>query len=223
MTKLTKIAVIGLLLAIAAAIFMGWMTEEVLEGDAARFDAYARAAVHSETSSSSTSVMWAFTDLASAPEMSGLFVTVSAVLWARRWRHAVVMLAITMAGAGVLVEVLKLGFHRLRPEPYFHMAPPASFSYPSGHSLFSFAFFGAVASLTTSRVARRWVRITIWAAAAAIIVLVGLSRIYLGFHYPTDVIAGYLTAFIWVIAVSWGDRVWRRHWRREHPDTPRET
>lgn len=208
----TRIVLIGLLLAIAAAIVLGWLTEEVLEGDTSRFDAYARAAVHGVASPAFTSAMWFFTDLGSGIPLGCLFVASLTIFWIAHWRQAAVILVIVMLGAGVLVEALKLGFHRTRPVPYFGLAAPHTFSYPSGHSLFSFAFFATIAAIIGARITRAWVRATVWAAAVAIICLVGLSRIYLGVHYPTDVVAGYLTGLIWVSAVGFGDRLYlRRH------------
>src|SRR5438046_10744078 len=104
-----------------------------------------------------------------------------------------------MAGSGVLDEVLKFAFHRRRPSPFFGITAPHSFNYPSGHALFSFAFFATVAALSTARITRRWAHAAIWFAAVAVIGLIGFSRIYLGVHYPTDVLAGYLTASIWIL------------------------
>ncbi len=198
----------GLSLAIAAALLLGWLTEEVLEGDAAHFDASLRALIHARASPRLTDMMWFFTDLGSVTAIAGILVAVLALFWFCHWWRAAAILAITMAGSTLLVEVLKLSFHRARPVPYFAIAAPHSFSYPSGHSLSSFALFGTVAWLVTAHVARRWISVLIWFLAVAIIGLVGLSRAYLGVHYPTDILAGYLTAFIWIMAVRLGDRLY---------------
>lgn len=209
----TELLAAGLGLAVAAALFLGWLSEEVLEGDTARFDAYVRAAVHSYASPGFTSAMWFFTDVGSVYVLPGIIAVTLLVFWLYRWRRAAVILVITLAGALVLEVALKDGFHRRRPTPYFGITAPNSFSFPSGHALFSFAFFGTLAALSSSRVRRRTVRVAIWASAVLIILLIGFSRIYLGVHYPTDVIAGYLTAFIWVSAVALGDRYFRNRER----------
>src|SRR6185369_17932911 len=73
-----------------------------------------------------------------------------------------------------------------------------TYSFPSGHSLFSFCFYGVLAGLLTRRLKSRVARVLIWICAALLVSAIGLSRIYLGVHYPSDVIAGYLAASLWV-------------------------
>jgi undecaprenyl-diphosphatase len=200
-------------MASSTAILLGWLSGEVLEGDTSRFDAYVRAAVHGAATPAATAAMWFFTDLGSAAALAALWIAAVTIFWIFGCRREAVILTVTMAGSIVLVEALKLGFHRPRPTPYFGISAPHSFSYPSGHALLSFAFFATIAALSTVHTARVWARVLVWAAAAAIIGLIGYSRIYLGVHYPTDVIAGYLTAFIWVLLTSLASRV---SWRRDH-------
>ena len=81
--------------------------------------------------------------------------------------------------------------------------------------MFAFCFFGTLASLVTARLESRTVKVFVWAAAAVLIALIGFSRIYLGVHYPTDVIGGYIAAFMWVAAVTIGDRWHRRRTERK--------
>jgi hypothetical protein len=100
-------------------------------------------------------------------------------------------MVVTILGALVLDLSLKYAFHRPRPVPFFVPAP-YTYSFPSGHSLFSFCFYGVLAGLLTRRIrSRRW-RVLIWTLAALLVATIGLSRVYLGVHYPSDVIAGYL-------------------------------
>jgi membrane-associated phospholipid phosphatase len=97
---------------------------------------------------------------------------------------------------------LKSSFHRARPDPFFNLAAPASYAFPSGHALLALCFYGVMAriwadSLKSGR--RRWM---VWVAAICLIGLIGLSRIYLGVHYPSDVLAGYAAAIVWVSAMT---------------------
>ena len=102
-----------------------------------------------------------------------------------------------MAGAVVLENALKYAVHRTRPEPFFG-TPPESYSFPSGHALFSACFYGALAWMLAARTRNAGACAAIWTAALALIAAIGLSRVYLGVHYPTDVIGGYLVAAFWL-------------------------
>ena len=103
---------------------------------------------------------------------------------------------IVMAGAEALDGILKIQFHRQRPEPFFGLLAPPSYSFPSGHALLSCCLYGALATVAGTR--RRLTR----CAAAVLILAIGASRVYLGVHYPSDVIAGYLVAIVWMAGVT---------------------
>jgi undecaprenyl-diphosphatase len=71
-----------------------------------------------------------------------------------------------------------------------------------------------LAVLLTDRMENRWLQLLVWLIAVILILLVGLSRVYLGVHYPSDVLAGYAVAVIWVTAIAVGDRLVRHRRRR---------
>ena len=114
--------------------------------------------------------------------------------------------AIDSAGALALDMTLKYAYHRTRPIAYFGAAP-LSYSFPSGHALCSFCFYGVMAGLLSARIKSLAWRVAIWIAAAVLVIAIGLSRIYLGVHYPSDVLAGYLAAAVWVGTVIVLDHV----------------
>jgi undecaprenyl-diphosphatase len=123
-----------------------------------------------------------------------------------RWRRAAVWLAVAMAGSLVLDLALKYVYHRTRPTAYFGTAPH-SYSFPSGHALCAFCFYGVLAGLLSARIKSLALRIVIWCIAAALVIAIGISRIYLGVHYPSDVVAGYLAAMVWVGTIILLDHV----------------
>jgi undecaprenyl-diphosphatase len=126
-----------------------------------------------------------------------LFAICIAVFLVAGWKHAAIWLAVAMGGSVVLDVSLKLAFHRARPVPFFGTVP-LTYSYPSGHALSSLCFYGVLAGLCCARIQSRAARTLIWIGTGVLVAGIGLSRIYLGVHYPTDVIAGYLAGAIWI-------------------------
>lgn len=122
--------------------------------------------------------------------------TLIILAYKRRWSH-ISALAICLAGAGLLSFLLKNTFQRLRPDTFF-LVTETSFSFPSGHALATMCFYGMLAFFimreTSSWPLRLWVAtLTLFLSLA-----IGISRIYLGVHYPTDVVAGYAVGFMWL-------------------------
>lgn len=200
----------GLALAAGAFVLFWWLAEEVFEGDARHFDECVRAAVNGRSTPAMTAAMRGFTYLGSTPFILSVSVVGAAAFYLMKWHRAAALLLVTMAGAFVLNIALKLSFQRARPDPFFGVAVPDSFSFPSGHTLYSSCLFGTLAVIVSGRVRGASARVAAWSAAAALVVLVGLSRVYLGVHYPTDVLASYLAASVWILAVAIGDRLSRR-------------
>jgi undecaprenyl-diphosphatase len=200
---------IGFIIAVAAIFFFGWFADEMRDGDTARFDDSIRVFVHSFASPFLTEVMRFASFLGSTLFLVLLGIAVFGIFYYVKRRRAAVLFAITTIGATVLLVTLKLAFNRARPEPFFDTVLPDSFSFPSGHSLASFCFYLALAAIVTNRVKNRSLQITIWIFAAALVLLIGISRIYLGVHYPSDVLAGFVIGFIWVMTIAVADKLLR--------------
>lgn len=120
------------------------------------------------------------------------------VLWLRGKRILCVAWIAAFAGGGVLDRVLKAAVHRTRPTFGAMHGVPAADSFPSGHSMASFIGFAMLAYvLLLHRPATPRRRVATIAAATTMVALVGLSRVYLGRHYPSDVLAGWMAAAAW--------------------------
>jgi membrane-associated phospholipid phosphatase len=205
---------LGLAAAVGALIFFGWLTDEVLEGDSRHFDEVTRAAVHQFASPVLTAIMRFLSFVGSAMVLTIGTIVVVVLFLVRKWGREAKLFTATMIGASVLNVTLKLTFKRARPTPFFDLTAPESYSFPSGHSLASACFFGALAALLTARINNRRIRVLVWILCTTMFVSIGLSRIYLGVHHTTDVIAGFVAALIWILMVRFVEMELARRRRR---------
>ena len=127
------------------------------------------------------------------------------LLLVRRSRRSAMFVVISVGGDACLNVFAKYVFSRPRPDVLQRVYEPTGWSFPSGHAMASLAFFLTL-YLIVARYAprhRRWVAV----AGAAMVVLIGMSRCYLGVHYPTDVGAGWCLGTVWVLGSAlWHDR-----------------
>lgn len=124
----------------------------------------------------------------------GDVLLVLVLLARRRWRQAA-FAAIATGGSGLLNVATKQLFARARPDLWESIAPLSTYSFPSGHAMGSMTLGLVLVLLAWPTRARWWVA----AAMAVFVPLVGLSRVYLGVHYPSDILAGWAAASIWVV------------------------
>jgi membrane-associated phospholipid phosphatase len=215
--RLSFALVIGLLTAAGALALFTWLGREILEGEVLAFDQRLRALVHDLASPGLTTLMRGASLYGGPVVLVPVSLLVAVAFLVKRWRRGALLVVVTLAGAGLLNWLLKFSFARVRPAAYFDYPLPGSPSFPSGHALYAASVFGGLAVLLTARIRNRLLQLAIWFAAISLILLVGISRVYLGVHYPSDVVAGYAIGAIWVSAVAFGDRVARHRRRRQSP------
>ncbi len=175
----------------------GVLSEDLLTGDPiVAFDRQLADWLHAHQIGALTVVLRGVTTLGSALVLIPL--AVAAVVWPlsrRRWGEAG-LIVMAIVGAELLTVALKAGFGRERPFFADPLATETSFSYPSGHATVSLALYGALAVLLIRAYPTR--RALITAGAAALIVLIGFSRLYLGVHFLSDVLAGFSAGLVWL-------------------------
>ncbi len=194
--------------ALAALLLFVWLAVEVRRGATLGFDLEVRNTVHAWASERLTWIMLAITQIGSSPF---LIVLGGLIVWrltrAGR-RRAALLLIVASLGAEALDQALKLVFHRARPEAFFGLADPSTYSFPSGHATTACCFYGALAAIAGARFGAPAARLAVWAGAATLAAAIGLSRIYLGVHYPSDVLGGYVAAVMWLYLLRAGYSVW---------------
>jgi undecaprenyl-diphosphatase len=198
--------------AAAAVLFLllfGWLADGVFRGGAQQLDLRVRAFVHQFANPSLTAAMRAVTNLGSFAFLGPALLIVAVLFYFFSLPRYAAWLATAMGGELILEGTLKLAFHRVRPAAFFGVEP-SGYSFPSGHAMGSFCFYGVLAGLLFTRIERTSLRILIVATAALLVLAIGFSRIYLGMHYPTDVIAGYCGAAVWVSSLLFAARVRHR-------------
>ena len=186
------------LVAALALILFVWLAREVTRGDAMRLDTPIRSAVHARSSPPLTAMMRGLSLIGSEVVLVPLGVVLVWWLVAAKRRRAAAVFAVAALGAEGLDQIMKLLFNRPRPEPFFGLASPITHSFPSGHAMVSCCFFGVLAAILAAREQSHARRVALFAAAAIVVGLMGFSRVYLGYHYPTDVLAGYAAAVVWL-------------------------
>ncbi|MBK6729101.1 MAG: phosphatase PAP2 family protein [Xanthomonadales bacterium] len=179
-------------------LWFGAIAEDLIEYQRFAYDAPIMNGVHRVASARLDGLMRLISKLGQNWGVVPLDIAVLVILLARRRWSLAGFWAAAVGGAAVLTVAAKLLFHRARPDLWVSVASEKTFSFPSGHAMGSMA---AVAALVVLLWPTRW-RYFALIIGAAFVVAVGLSRVYLGVHYPSDVLAGWTGALGWVVGVA---------------------
>ena len=176
---------------------VAWLCTEVWEKEAFSLDRSLLLWIHQFANPQLDGAMLFITALGDPPMVITVFI--STVVWLgmkRRYSDGIRFLIIC-AGGILINQVMKLFFAKPRPELWTRLINEHSFSFPSGHAVGSMVVYGFIAYILAKElpVYRRY----IYAAASILIIAIGFSRLYLGVHYPTDIIAGYGVGILWLI------------------------
>lgn len=175
----------------------GGLAEEVHEGEAFFFDRPLLRWAQSLHSPALDSVFLFFSKVGYAwgvVPADGLLVLVLALV--RRYREGL-FAGLALAGSGLLNMAAKHYFGRARPTLWESLAPEGTYSFPSGHAMGSMTL-AAVLVLLAWRTRWRW---PVLVMMLGFVIMVGASRVYLGVHYPSDIIAGWAAALAWVFGI----------------------
>jgi undecaprenyl-diphosphatase len=214
---------IGLFGLVATLVVLGSLAQGVHAQEVFALDVWATPFLHGIASPGLDWLMNRLTDIGSTLVIIPVFVVAAVFLLSRKRRGALLFLLVVSLGALVLNGTMKLLLERPRPAlPWASVLP--DYSFPSGHTMNTLVFYGALALIAWSIAGRR-VGLLAIAAAALITFGVGVSRIYLGYHYLTDVVGGVLAGIAWLLVVGAALRArpaWEQ-WRHPRPQAPQRT
>jgi undecaprenyl-diphosphatase len=207
---------VGLGTCVLLFVFLS-LAGEVAEGDTLAFDTRILQALRSPTDPSKPiGPAWMESSLLDLTAIGGptvlalvVFAVVGFLLLQERYRTAL-FVAITSISGELVSTALKRAFNRPRPSIVPHLRDVFSTSFPSGHAMESAIVYLTLGAILMRVAERRVTKLYCLGMAILLTVLVGVSRVYLGVHYPTDVIGG------WIIGFVWASMCWLAAQRFEH-------
>ncbi|WP_433742622.1 phosphatase PAP2 family protein [Falsibacillus pallidus] len=172
------------------------IADDYKEAEIRHFDSVVIAAVQGHVSPFWTKVMVSITFLGSVRWIMILSIATALILLMFKHRILCLYVIVAVSLGGAFNWILKSIFHRQRPdiEPIIE---EQGYSFPSGHSMGSFIFYGALAFILFKLYQNRWAKIAGVFLVSILVLSIGISRIYLGVHYPSDIVGGYTAGAAW--------------------------
>ncbi|PZP39853.1 MAG: phosphoesterase [Pseudomonas fluorescens] len=187
------------------ALFIS-LADEVLEGETHVFDAAILQALRRGDAGSPIGPAWMEQSMMDITAMGGFTVitlisllSMGYLMLRKRWVSAG-LIVVSGAGGTLLNHLLKTHFERPRPDLVSHLVEVSTLSFPSGHAMSSAIMYLTLGALLARSQSSRAIKTYILVSAIFVTALVGMSRVYLGVHWPTDVLAGWCLGATWAIA-----------------------
>ena len=151
--------------------------------------------------------------LGSPPTVVGIALVAALIglAW-KKVRGAAWTLPIAVIGAGIIIQAVKMLVQRPRPSLYTHLLKESGFSFPSGHSLIAMVIYGLLGYFALHLVQNQAMKLAVRVFTILLVFLIGVSRVYVQVHYPTDVLAGWTAGVCWLIACLGLHEVLARRW-----------
>ena len=218
---LTELAV-GFGLALAGLVVFALLAANLYDQEAVALDTFVNPFLHSISSPALDAVMNAITALGSAPILVTVTVLAVVLLLSRGRRARALFVVTAIAGSVALNGTLKVAVERPRPVLAWSRVLP-DFSFPSGHTMNALVLYLALALIIWVSFGSR-IGVASFVAAIVLSLLVGFSRLYLGYHYLSDVVGGFAAGIAWLLVVALAFEIGpRTSLRRRRPDPARRS
>lgn len=189
--------VVGAVIAVIGTIGFAELAERVLAGGTQAFDVAILQWLHQHQHPLITQLMIEMTYLGTGSVVVVIVGVAALFLWHTEHKHSARLLLAATIGNLLLNGALKLVYHRARPSVFAWQTEAMSSSFPSGHAMSATVVYGTVAYLVIRLQKHHWAKMLTLAGAVLLILLVCLTRLYLGVHYPSDVIGGMIVGLAW--------------------------
>jgi len=189
--------IVGIAIAIAGTLAFAELGEHVREGATQTFDVAVLRWLGEHHTKLLTAAAVELTYLGTGTVVLAIVGVAALFLWHTEHKHSARLLLAAVAGNILLNGALKLVFHRPRPSVFEWQTVAVSSSFPSGHAMSATVCYGTVAYLVARLQKHRWSRVLTLTGAVVLILLICVTRLYLGVHYPSDVLAGMLVGLAW--------------------------
>lgn len=184
----------------------GIIAEQVFDKEVFSFDQPILMFLHGHATSNMDQLMVWGSRAGSALSLVPIALLMTFWLYRKHKNRRTLFWVLSVAGAAAINFIAKLSFARARPTFWVSILPETTFSFPSGHAMATMAAVAALVFLLHRRVAAGTFALAV-AAGVIFVALVGTSRVYLGVHYPSDIIAGWLASLAWVSGLAYALRV----------------
>lgn len=204
---LLTIRVVGLLLSASAMWLFAVIADDILDKESFTFDKQILLALRELQTPVWDKVMLGFTYMGQPIVLLAVCLGLGIWLVTLGQRSQATILVIAAGGAGALNFWLKSLFGRARPMLWERVVDVSHYSFPSGHAMISMVTYGMIGYLLVAKFPqwRGWIT----SLTLLLVTGIGLSRLYFGVHWPTDIVAGYAAGLVWLLACIFSLQVWQ--------------
>jgi len=206
-SKLIYQILLGIILAILSFVIFAKLADTVFEKETILFDSTFTNYIYTYRNPVTTKIMIYITDFGSYG-VAILSLVFTIILFLKKYYKLSFYFAFIVGSGFVANALLKLIVQRQRPN-FMPLVTETDFSFPSGHTMGAFIFFTTVVYFFYHLTRKKFITSILLVFAILITFVIGLSRIYLGVHYPSDILGGIVAGFLWVVGIITANKIYK--------------